>query len=237
MPPDGLDDRVAAAYEAVAAASGCGAPHRDTAVVEGLRCVVHGVDAPWGGQVVAMNVPRPGALAAARAWTLRRSPGCVVVTRQRHLAEPVFAGFPRVHEMPALVLAERSPSAHRVSGGTVGDAADPAEFLAVYGAELAPLVTDADLADPTQTHLVARVDGSPVAVALVRSMGGAAYVSGVTVLPRCRRAGLGTVVSAVATDRAVGSGAGMVWLHATAESRPIYERLGYRLADVHVQLS
>lgn len=235
--PDDLDDRVAAAYEAVAAASGRGAPRRDTAVVEGLRCVVYGVDEPWDGQVFALDVPPPSALAAARAWTLDRSPGCVVVTRQRHLAAPVFAGFPHVHEMPALVLHDRPPAASRVAGVTVGDASDAAEFLAVYGPELAPLVTDADLADPAQTHLVARAGGDPVAVALVRSAGGAAYVSSVTVLPERRRAGLGTLVSAAATERAVGTGAELVWLHATAESRPIYERLGYRLADVHVQLS
>lgn len=229
--------RVAGACLAAAEASGRGAPYRATAVVDGVRCVVLGVDAPWGAQVVVMDEPRAAAVAAARAWVLERSPGCVVMTRRRYVSHPALAGFADVHEMPALVLCAEAPRPSDVAGVRVGVAADPEEFLAVYGAEHARLVTAADLADPAQTHLVARSGATPVAVALVRVAGAAACVSGVTVAPSWRRRGVGTAVSSAATACAVRSGAGLVWLHATERSRPVYERLGYRLADVHVQLS
>lgn len=231
-----LADRVAAAYLTDVTAVCTGALRRQTALVAGVRCIAYGIAQPWAAQAIVFDEPRPAALAEALAWLAGRADRAVVMTRAGYAGHPAFADRVPDHELPALVLTEDRTSGMRDEIGLdVGPARDPAEFLAVYGAELAPLVTAADLADPSHTYLVGRRGGRPVAVAKVHRTEDAGYVGGVTVLPECRRRGFGTAMSLAATRAAVRTGASLVWLHSTPVSQPIYERLGYRIVDTHVQ--
>ena len=110
------------------------------------------------------------------------------------------------------------------------------EFLAAYGTELAPLITDAHIRSARMDHLVARMDGGPVGCARVRLMGDTAYVSAIAVRPELRGRGIGTALTVAATRRAAGR-AVLVWLHCTPRSRSLYERLGYRHVDDHALLT
>jgi GNAT superfamily N-acetyltransferase len=124
-----------------------------------------------------------------------------------------------------------------VPGLTVGPARDAAEFLSVYGADLAPLVTPRHLRSPGYRFLVGRMDGVPVACAQVRRAADTAYVSAVTVRPEYRRRGIGAAVSAAATRIARDLTDGPVWLHAEDGPARVYRRLGYVPVDRHVLLT
>lgn len=235
-----LADRVAAACLADAAAAAAqtpGAPGRQTALVDGVRCVVYGVAEPWGAQAITFDEPRREAMEAAVAWLAQRAAGSMVTTRARYAGHPALAGRVPDHELPAWVLADDRVSGMRDGTGLeIGPARDRDEYLTVFGAELAPLVTDADLTDPHRTYLVGRRHGVPVAIAMVRRTGDAAQVGAVVVLAQHRGRGYGTAISAAATSAALRSGAELVWLHSTPMSERIYARLGYRIVDRHVQL-
>jgi GNAT superfamily N-acetyltransferase len=234
---EALADRVAEAYLADATATASGAPGRQTALVHGVRCVVYGVAERWGAQAITFDQPRRDAIEAATAWLVERAGTSMVMTRARYAGHPALAGRVPDHEMPALVLRRDHAAGYRdTTGLDIGPARDRAEYLAVFGAELAPLVTTADLADPRRTYLVGRHEDAPVAIAMVRRCGDTAQVSAVAVLPEHRGRGFGTAISVAATRAALRSGAGLVWLHSTPMSQRIYERLGYRVVDVHLQL-
>ncbi|MBO0827104.1 MAG: GNAT family N-acetyltransferase [Streptosporangiales bacterium] len=234
---DALADRVAAACLADAAAAATGAPGRRTALVQGVRCVVYGVAERWGAQAITFDEPRRDALDAATAWLAERAGASMVTTRARYAGHPALAGRVPGAELPALVLAEDQVSGERDTAGLeIGPAHDRAEYLSVFGAELAPLVTEADLADPYRTYLVGRREGVPVAIAMVRRTGDAAQVGAVAVLPDHGGRGYGTAISAAATRTAIRSGVKLVWLHSTPASERIYARLGYRVVDRHLQL-
>lgn len=232
-----LADRVAAACVADAVATASGAPGRQTALVQGVRCVVYGVGERWGAQAITFDEPRRAAMEAATAWLAERAAASLVTTRACHAGHPALAGRVPDHELPALVLAEDRASGMRDTAGLeIRPARDRDEYLAVFGTRLAPLVTTADLADPCRTYLVGRREGVPVAIAMVRRTGDAAQVGAVSVLPDHRGRGYGTAISAAATRTAVRSGAKLVWLHSTPASERIYVRLGYRIVDRHLQL-
>lgn len=229
--------RVADAVMADAAAAATGAPGRQTALVDGVRCVVYGVPEPWGAQAIGFDEPRREAIEAATAWLVERAGASMVMTRARYAGHPALAGLEPADELPALVLGERHLAGIPDAPGLeIGPARDRDDYLAVFGTQLAPLVTDADLADPCRTYLVGRHEGAPVAIAMVRRTGDAAQVGAVSVLPEHRRRGYGTAISAAATRAALRSGAGLVWLHSTPASQRIYVRLGYRVVDTHLQL-
>src|SRR5439155_25608880 len=120
-----------------------------------------------------------------------------VASRGEDAASPVFGGLSVAITLPAYVLDTPPPEV-----GTpldIGPARDPGEFLTVYGAGLAPLVTPAHLAAPDLRYLVGRLDGIPVACARVARLGPTAYVSAVAVLPEHRNRGFATAISAAAT--------------------------------------
>lgn len=234
---DVLAGRVAEAYTADATVAASGAPGRHTALVHGIRCVVYGVAERWGAQAITFDEPRREAIEAATAWLDERAGASMVMTRARYAGHPALAGRVPDHEMPALVLRDDHAAGSRDTAGLdIGPARDRDEYLAVFGAELAALVTAADLADPRRIHLVGRHEGVPVAIAMVRRSVDAAEVGAVAVLPEHRGRGFGTAISAAATRAALATGAELVWLHSTPMSQRIYERLGYRVVDVHLQL-
>lgn len=215
----------------------------DSAVVEGIPCVSHRVDQPWACQAKAMVPPTSAALDAATDWLEARAVTrrqWTVMTRQRHVGAPVFsaAGLSPWLTLQILALgrADLLERIAAVDGLDVGPASGAAEFLAVYGEELAPLITPGILADPTHHHFVGRVDGQPVACVQVREVANTAYISGVTVIPACRGRGIGTAISVAATRFALASHPRVVWLAAESHLHPMYARLGFGQVGVHVLL-
>jgi GNAT superfamily N-acetyltransferase len=136
--------------------------------------------------------------------------------------------------MPVLILRSQPTSRPRPLA-EIGPARDREEFLIPYGADLAPLVTDAHLAAKHMHHLVARVDGEPVGCARVRLMGDTGYVGAITVLRAWQGKGLGTALT-IASGELAARYTDLVWLHCTPSSRALYERLGYSHVDDHVLL-
>ncbi|HEY2950605.1 MAG TPA: GNAT family N-acetyltransferase [Micromonosporaceae bacterium] len=226
-------DRVAAAYAAAADLSDVGGV---SAVVAGVPCLSLGLPYRWATQarpLARRSLPGPSVVAELVGWLTARAPQWTIVVRREHAT--ALDGFTTAEVLPAFRLAVQPPQVRPPDGLAIGPARDAAEFLAVYGADLAPLVTERHLAAAGHHHLVARLGGSPVGCARVRIQHRAGYVSGVTVLPAYRRIGIGTALSAAAS-RLAGVRTDLVWLHANASSRSIYQRLGYVHVDDHVQL-
>jgi GNAT superfamily N-acetyltransferase len=208
-------------------------------VVAGIPCVSFPIAHSWATQAKVMEVPSPDALAAATGWLSKHAPAWTVTIRGAHAKEPVFAGLTPHVELPCLVLAaDTEPgSVPEVDGLTIGPSRDQAEFLAVFGEEFAPLFTSKALAHKGSRYLVGKVDGLPVACAKVELAAGTAYIGGVTVLPSHRGRGIGVAISAAAVEAAKQLNPTLVWLTAVRELHPLYTRLGFREADVHLQLS
>ncbi len=200
----------------------------DAADIHGIACAHFRLPYPWATQARALSAPpTPVALTAALAWLRSRSAAWTVMTREP--GHPVFTGLTPWLTLPALVLRSLAPAADP-PGFTVGPAVDGAEFLSVYGTELAPLLR---VGAPDDEYLVGRYAGEPVACARVRWAAGTAYVSGVTVVPEQRGHGFGAAISTAATRRGADR-ARVVWLHAADRARPLYERLGYVHVEDHV---
>jgi GNAT superfamily N-acetyltransferase len=226
------------------AAARISAAHADTAdlipagdwdVVAGVPCQHIALPYPWAtiGRVVALPTePSADTLTHVAAWLSARSPQWTVMVRASD--EPEIAGFRMWDLMPALALTTRPASVPRPPV-EIGPARDPEEFLVPYGAELAPLVTDAHLAAERMHHLVARVSGEPVGCARVRLMADTAYVGAITVLPAWQGKGLGTALTVAASELGA-QYSDLVWLHCTPASRALYERLGYSHVDDHALL-
>jgi GNAT superfamily N-acetyltransferase len=209
------------------------APAGDWAIVAGVPCQHIALPYPWATTARILALPDPPSAdivvevvgwlrAMATQWTL------MVRAEDEHLVD----GFERWDLMPVLVLQNRPPSRPQVD---IGPTHDRSEFLAVYGAELAPLVTEAHLASPRVHHLIARVDGAPVGCARIRLMADTAYVGAITVLPAWRGKGIGTALTIAAGELAA-TYSDLTWLHCTPSSRELYERLGYGHIGDHALL-
>jgi GNAT superfamily N-acetyltransferase len=207
----------------------------DWAVVAGVPCEHMALPHPWAtvGRVLARSeLPPPEALAGVVAWLAGKSPQWTLMVG----AEDSIVGFDVWDLMPAMAL-RRPPDPSGSPGDIeIGPARDRDEFLAAYGVELAPLVTDAHLASARRHHLVARVDGEAVGCARVDVMGDTAHVSAITVVPTHRGRGIGTRLTIAASERAAGH-SDLVWLHCTPRSGPLYARLGYEHVDTHALLT
>ena len=243
---EALADRIAHAGAEIAALAGRGGRDRHTDVVDGIRVTASGVRAAWGNQAHVVDEPDAAALAAALGWLRERGDSFGVRTRERWATHPLFAsrGLAPLATLPVLTLelASWSPPKLRAEG-QIAAPRDPEEFVAAYagGFAMAPelaaaLVAEADLAAPAYVHLVARVDGVTVGTAMLRVADGCGCVSAVGVLPAYRRRGIGGALTAAATTAAGERGCDIGFLHATGAGRGVYERLGYRLVDVHVDL-
>jgi len=211
----------------------------DWEIVNGIPCSHHPIPWPWATQArVTVAVPSTAALSAAVEWLESRSTMWTVATRADHTRAPVFRDLNPWQELPAHVLSdpEGLDKAPTVPGLTIDLARDPEEFLAIWGRELAPMLTPRHLTSPAYRHVIGRIDGQAVACARIRRTAQTAYLSAVTVRPQYRGRGIGTAVSAAASRLATEL-ANVVWLHATAEAAPLYRRLGYRHVDDHVLLT
>ena len=225
----GVAARISAAYADTADL----APARDWAIVAGVPCQHIALPYPWAttGRILALPDPPSADIVVEVAdWLRAMAPQWTLMVRAED--EHLVDGFERWDLMPVLVLQGQPSSRPRVD---IGPARDRDEFLAVYGAELAPLVTEAHLASPRMHHLIARVDGEPVGCARVRLMADTAYVGAITVLPAWRGKGMGTALTIAAGELAA-TYSDLTWLHCTPRSRELYERLGYGHIGDHVLL-
>lgn len=210
-------------------------PFGDWALVSGVPCQHIALPHPWATTARVLALPTlPGAntLARVAAWLEASSPQWTLMVRAKD--EPKIDGFRRWDLLPVLMLRSQPTSRPR-SPAEIGPARDREEFLVPYGAELAPLVTDAHLAAKHMHHLVARVDGEQVGCARVRLMADTAYVAAITVLPAWQGKGLGAALT-IASSELAARYSDLVWLHCTPASRALYERLGYSRVDDHVLL-
>lgn len=107
-----------------------------------------------------------------------------------------------------------------------------AEAYATYGmpTEVLPALFDEPalvLEDPAASIVVARRDAEPVATAMTFESDGVASLQWVGTVPAARTAGLGALVTVMATNLAFGRGASSCTLQASPMGEPIYRRLGY----------
>jgi GNAT superfamily N-acetyltransferase len=231
---------------AVPVAERIAAAHADTAdlaavggewgVVAGVPCEHLPLPHPWAtsGRVLALGaVPAPAVLAEVTAWLAARSPQWSVMLRARHATG--LTGLQRWGELPVLHLVGPAPRPDPPPGVRIETTTDAAAFLAAYGADQAPQLTPAHLASPYRHHLVAQLDDEVVGCARVLVLGDTACVNAVTVPEPYRRRGIGAALTARASQLGR-ERTDLVWLHCTEASRPLYERLGFRHADDHVQL-
>jgi GNAT superfamily N-acetyltransferase len=225
-----VDERISAAARALTLLP-IGA---EVAEVGGIACRrFRGIDQPWACQARCTTLPGRAELDRAIGWLGERSSQWTVVVPGELVDSDVFAGLRPWLTLPVLVRRKSLPAA-TVPGLTIRPAREPAEFLSVYGEELAPLVTREHLADPGHRFLVATLDGRVVGCAIARRLAGTSYINGVTVLPDERGHGIGGAISAAAADA---FGTGPVWLEALAEAQPVYHRLGFEVIGEHVLLS
>jgi len=205
--------------------------------VGGVPCVHVDIPQAWGTHASfteRSDLPSDEIVAAVCHWLDERSPGSWQVTVRPEQVEAMAARGLHVLRELAVLITDASPSPSTPDGVTIGPASSVAEFLAVFGADLAPAVT-AEFGRPGQDFLVLRDGDRPLACARLSAAAGCECLSGVVVRPDRRGKGLGTVVSAAATAQAV-SQTGLAWLHCEADLIGFYERLGYRQLTRHVHL-
>jgi GNAT superfamily N-acetyltransferase len=154
------------------------------------------------------------AAAAKERWSREDQP--IMVTHD-------YVGRPSIE--PGVALRSVETAVDRQSFGSIVGATfaeDEAEADAYRRSMLASgLYVDG------MTGVLASVDGTDAACAMVGVVGPAATVGFVATLPPFRRRGLGELVTAAVTNAALDLGAKLVTLQASEMGRPIYERMGY----------
>ncbi len=152
------------------------------------------------------------------------------------------AGLPLTGESPGMVLERRLPDVPTPAGvsiRTVDTDADAREFARVgdesyrtlgmpEGGGLAMLGRLAVLRAPHIVSILASVDGTPTAAAMVILSHGVGGVYWVATTPAARGRGLGELVTRIVGNVAFDLGARAVVLQASPMGEPIYRRMGYR---------
>ena len=144
--------------------------------------------------------------------------------------------------VPEMICRTALPDQPAVDGITVRVADDEAgvrdfisvnaEAYATYGMPPEVLVDVFDepgavLTDPAATIVVARRDDEPVATAMVYESDGVASLQWVGTVPAARGAGLGALVTVMATNLAFVHEAAACSLQASPMGASVYHRLGY----------
>lgn len=105
-----------------------------------------------------------------------------------------------------------------------------AVLAAGFGADVADaarLVPPAALHLPGLRGFVGHVDGAAVVAGITIATGDGVAVFDVATAPAHQRRGYGAALTAHVVREGLASGARWAWLQATADGRPIYERLGF----------
>ena len=205
--------------------------------VDGVPCVHFGIPQAWGTQASfteRSDLPAHEIVVEVCQWLEARSPGSWQVTaRPEQVATLRAHGLEVLREL-AVLITDSGPGYEAPEGITIGPARSEAEFLSVFGPDLAPVVAG-ELDRPGREFLVVWDDGGALACAQLSAAAGCQCLSGVVVRPERRGRGLGALVSAAATAEAVDR-TGLAWLHCEVDLVPFYERLGYRVLTQHVHL-
>ena len=152
------------------------------------------------------------------------------------------AGMPLTGESPGMVLERRLPDAAAPPGVAVRRVetdTDAKEFARIGdeayrtlgmppGCGLAMLGRLAVLRAPHITSVLACVDGTPAAGAMVILSHGVGGIYWVGTMPAARGRGLGELVTRIVGNVAFDMGARAVVLQASPMGEPIYRRMGYR---------
>jgi hypothetical protein len=152
------------------------------------------------------------------------------------------AGLALAGESPGMALERRLPDAPAPAGvtiHTVATEADAHDFARVSdeayrtlgmpaGCGLALLGRLAVLRAPHIVSVLASVDGTPAAGAMVILSHGVGGIYWVGTTPAARGRGLGELVTRIVGNAAFDLGARVVVLQASAMGEPIYRRMGYR---------
>ncbi len=143
-------------------------------------------------------------------------------------------------------LPDREPAAG-LSVRWVDDEASLADFVAVNSRAYATYGMPAEvlgelfddpaqvLADDAVHIVVVHRDGEPLATALMYESKGTADLQWVGTVPAARGAGLGALVTTLATNLAFDRGASSCSLQASPMGAPVYLALGYRIAWRYVE--
>ena len=151
-------------------------------------------------------------------------------------------GLVRMGDSPGMVLERRLPDAAPPPGVTVRvveTEADRAEFARVNGAAYATYGMPPDGAPkilgrldvvraPHITSVLACVDGTPAAAAMVILTHGIGGVYWVGTVPAARGKGLAALCTRIVGNLAFDRGAQVVVLQASVMGEPIYRAMGYR---------
>jgi GNAT superfamily N-acetyltransferase len=97
---------------------------------------------------------------------------------------------------------------------------------------LLSLMTPAYLELPGVRCYLGEVDGQPVTTGLGVTLGFYVGISDIATLPAHRRRGYGAAVTARAVADGLAAGATWAWLQSSELGYPVYERLGFRTAEV-----
>jgi len=206
--------------------------------IHGAPCSSFDIDPSWATRATLTgraDVPAEAELDDVLAWLQARRPGSWQVrARIEQADDPVV----RQRLVPVLELGvwitDRWPRHELPDDCEIGEARDTAEFLTVFGAELAPVITG-QVGTPGQSFLVLRRRGDTIGCARVTQAGGTSCISGVAVLPEHRGQGFGRLISSAAIEQAVRA-TGVAWLHCEDSVAPLYEQLGLHRLTTHVDL-
>jgi len=208
------------------------------AEIHGVPCSSFAIDLPCATRATLTgrgDVPGEAELDEVLGWLQARRPGSWQVRARIEQAEdPVV----QQRLVPVLELGvwitDRWPRYEVPDDCEIGEARDAAEFLTVFGAELAPVITG-QIGTAGQSFLVLQRRGDPIGCARVTLAGGTSCISGVAVLPAHRGQGFGRLISAAAVEHAVRA-TGIAWLHCEDTVAPLYEQLGLHRLTTHVDL-
>jgi probable phosphoglycerate mutase len=229
----------------VAPPQGHSAPGAEYDTVAGVPCAHLPLPYAWATQAslagleAAAAAPSSAVVDAVTEWLQQRSPGAWHLVVDQQQADDVAAATGLAEQMRHGVwLCDESPEVPVPQGETrppvLEAPRDVEEFLAVFGADLRPVV-EGQLDLPDREFVVVRHEGRAIACARLRDLAGTTYVGGITVVPELRGRRWGRAVSALATRRAL-ERSPLAWLHCADEVSPIYSRLGYRRVTTHVHL-
>jgi len=208
------------------------------AEVHGVPCSSFDIAPSWATRATLTgraDVPAEAELDDVLAWLQARRPGSWQVrARIEQADDPVV----RQRLVPVLELGvwitDRWPRHEVPDDCEIAEARDAAEFLTVFGAELAPVITGA-VGTPGQSFLVLRRQGDTIGCVRVTQAAGTACISGVSVLPEHRGQGFGRLISAAAIEHAVRA-TGIAWVHCEDTVAPLYQQLGLHRLTTHVDL-
>lgn len=240
---------LAAAFDS---ATGVGRWHGEVA---GVPVVSLGVAADWSVQAhVGEQLPDDRQLTELlETLDTLGSHGFQVMVGHEHRRDPRWArhGLHEVYQLPTFALPAdvAAQLAVRLRPElTVRPAEGREEFVDVYGGwcgghHLAEaLVTVEDVTSGRHEYWVAEAEGTLVGTAMLHHGERSQYLSGIGVLVPFRGRGYGSAITALATVMAAGRldaegrPVDLVWMHASGDGAPLYERMGFQEVDRHVGL-